>query len=131
MAIARNPDVRSAQRALEAAEAARRAAVGKLFPQLQALSWYELFPTQPALLLPRYMAVPSLSQIGAPNSLLLTSGVYERAYLSQFARRQRAARQHPEELSLARLPGGQPGRRLGDPFPDAARVAALGAIDRR
>lgn len=67
LALARNPDVGSAQRALEAAEAARRAAVGKLFPQLRALSWYEVFPTQPALLLPRYMAVPSLSQVAAPT----------------------------------------------------------------
>ncbi|MDE2050170.1 MAG: TolC family protein [Gammaproteobacteria bacterium] len=68
LAIARNPDIRSAQRALEAAEAARRAAVGKLFPQLQALSWYELFPTQRALLLPGTMLVPSLSQIAAPTA---------------------------------------------------------------
>ncbi|MHB1539824.1 MAG: TolC family protein [Steroidobacteraceae bacterium] len=68
LALERNPDIKSAQRALEAAEAARRAALGKLFPQVQAMTWYQLFPTEPALLLPGYMAVPSLAQVAAPTA---------------------------------------------------------------
>lgn len=67
LALQRNPDVKSAENVLQAAEAARRAAVGKLYPQIKALTWYELFPTQEALLLPRHMDVPSLSQVAAPT----------------------------------------------------------------
>ncbi|TAM40975.1 MAG: TolC family protein [Rhodanobacter sp.] len=65
LALQRNADVHSAENALQAAEAARRAAAGKLYPQIKALSWYEVFPTTPALLLPRHMTIPSLSDIAA------------------------------------------------------------------
>ncbi|MGC8519066.1 MAG: TolC family protein [Steroidobacteraceae bacterium] len=65
LALERNPDLKSAEHALQAAEAARRAALGKLFPQIQAMAWEDLFPNEPSLLLPGYMAVPSLSQVAA------------------------------------------------------------------
>lgn len=68
LALERNPDVRSAENALQAAEAARRAAVGELWPKVEALSWYEAFPQQEGLLLPRHMGVPSLSEISAPTA---------------------------------------------------------------
>lgn len=67
LALERNPDLKSAEHALQAAEAARRAALGKLFPQIQAMAWEDLFPNAPSLLLPGYMAVPSLSQVAAPT----------------------------------------------------------------
>ncbi|EQD35834.1 Outer membrane efflux protein, partial [mine drainage metagenome] len=67
LALERNPDVKSAENALQAAEAARRAAVGRLYPQIQALSWYDLFPTQDELLLPGNMKIPTLSEVAAPT----------------------------------------------------------------
>lgn len=68
LALDRNPDVHSAQNALQAAEAARRAAVGKLFPQIKALSWYGIYPSQNVLLLPGHMDIPTLQDISAPTT---------------------------------------------------------------
>ncbi|HEB86213.1 MAG TPA: hypothetical protein ENI68_04235 [Gammaproteobacteria bacterium] len=63
LALARNLDTKSARNALQAAEAARRVAVGKLYPHIKALSGYDEFPQQKALLLPRHMDVPALAEI--------------------------------------------------------------------
>ena len=68
LALARNLDAKSAGNALRAAEAARRVAVGKLYPHIKALSWYNDFPQQKALLLPRHMDVPT-AQKTQPNML--------------------------------------------------------------
>ncbi|WP_185754592.1 TolC family protein [Rhodanobacter sp. OR444] len=68
LALDRNPDVHSAENALQAAEAARRAAVGKLYPQIKALSWYGIYPSQNVLLLPGHMDIPTLQEISAPTA---------------------------------------------------------------
>jgi len=68
LALARNLDIKSAENALQAAEAARRAAVGKRYPHIKALIWYNGFPQQKSLLLPGHMDVPSLSEIDAPTA---------------------------------------------------------------
>ena len=63
LALVRNANVKAAIDALQAAEAARRAAIGRLYPQISASAWYDFFPTQRALLLPRHMDVPTLAEI--------------------------------------------------------------------
>jgi len=63
LALKRNPNIKAQINALQAAEAALRAAVGKLYPQIKAKAWYAFFPTQRALLLPRHMDVPTLAEI--------------------------------------------------------------------
>lgn len=75
LAVERNPNIKSAQNALQAAEAARLAAVGKLYPQIKALSWYELSPTQNVLPLPGHMAIPSMSSLAAPTSQQSTAAM--------------------------------------------------------
>ncbi len=68
LALQRNSDVHSAENALQAAEAARRAAVGRLFPQIKALSWYGVYPSQDVLLLPGHMDIPTQQEISAPTT---------------------------------------------------------------
>lgn len=52
LALQHNPDIKSAQNALRSTEAARRATAGRLYPQIQALSWYQIFPTKRGQLIP-------------------------------------------------------------------------------
>lgn len=75
LALKRNPNIKAQIDALQAAEAARRAAVGKLYPQIKAKAWYEFFPTQRALLLPRHMDVPTLAEISGATGRQTTQNM--------------------------------------------------------